>query len=75
MICLICQQAEIVYRLTSVRFERGELRLVISGVPARVCPKCGEVYVEEHTAIQLLQSAKDMRNADMRDARYEYSSL
>jgi len=63
MICLICRQAEIVDAQTSVHFERGELRLVVNNVPARVCPSCGEAYVDEDVALQLLQEAEEMSDA------------
>ena len=75
MICLVCHRADLVDGLTSVRFERGELRLVVSNVPARVCPICGEAFLEEHTAIRLLQSAEDTRKAGVQDAWYKYSSV
>jgi len=60
MICLICRQAETVDGLTSVHFERGEVRVVVKDVPARVCPSCGEVYVEEDVAVRLLRDAEAM---------------
>lgn len=60
MICLVCRQAEIVERLTSVKFERGEVQVVINNVPARVCPRCGEAYVDEEVATQLLGIAEDI---------------
>lgn len=75
MICLICRQAEVIDGFTAIPFERGELHLVISNVPARVCPGCGEAYLEEQTAIRLLQSAEDMRKAGVQNARYKYSSV
>ena len=50
MICLICRQAEIINQFTFVHFERGEFKLIINSVPARVCPNCGEAYVEEAIA-------------------------
>lgn len=59
MICLICRQAETVDRLTSVTFERGEMRLVVNNVPARICPSCGEAYVEEDVAVRLLREAEE----------------
>ena len=59
MNCLICRQAEIVDGLTSVTFERDEMRLVVNNVPARVCPSCGEAYVEEDVAVQLLRDADE----------------
>ena len=63
MICLICREAEIVDRLTSVTFGRGEFRLTVIGVPARVCPSCGEAYVEEQIAAQLLRDAEETSKA------------
>ena len=60
MICLICRQAEIVDRLTSVTFERREMMFVVNSVPARVCPSCGEAYVDEDVAARLLQDAEEM---------------
>jgi YgiT-type zinc finger domain-containing protein len=74
MICLICGQAEIVDELTSVKFERSEMRSVISNVPASVCPSCGEAYVEEEVAMQLLRVVKKLSEAGMLDADYEYNT-
>lgn len=59
MNCLICRQAETVDGLTSVHFERGEMKLMVNNVPARVCPSCGETYVEEDVAVRLLNHAED----------------
>ena len=74
MICLICRRAEIVDGLTSVTFERGELRLVVNNVPARVCPSCGEAYVEEEVAVQLLREAEEMSKAGISDDVIEYNN-
>ena len=73
MNCLICRQAELVDGLTSVTFERGEMRLVIKNVPAHVCPSCGEAYVNEDVAVRLLQEAEEMSTAGMLDEVIEYS--
>jgi len=72
MICLICRQAETVDGLTSVTFERGEMRLVVKDVPARVCPSCGEAYVEEDVAVQLLREAEAMSAAGEVDGVIDY---
>ena len=72
MNCLLCRQAETVDGLTSVRFERGEMRLVVNNVPARVCPSCGEAYVEEGVAVRLLQDADEVLEAGMLDVIQEY---
>ena len=74
MICLICRQAEIVDGLTSVTFERGELRIVVNSVPARVCPSCGEAYVDEDVAVRLLREAEEMSRAGMLDGILEFKT-
>jgi hypothetical protein len=43
--------------LTAIGLQRGELRLEIVNVPARICPSCGEAFVEEDIVVRLLQSA------------------
>ena len=73
MICLICRQAETADGLTSVNLERGEMRLIVRSVPARVCPRCGEAYVHEAVAVRLLQEAKKISDAGIREAVIEYN--
>lgn len=72
MICLLCRQAETVDGLTSVHFERGEMRLIVKNVPARVCPSCGEEYVVGEVAVQLLKQVKALSEAGELDAVCEY---
>ena len=54
MTCVICKQSETEPGTTTVTLERGTLTLVVKGVPARVCPNCGEEYVDEDVATRLL---------------------
>ncbi|MEP7136368.1 MAG: type II toxin-antitoxin system MqsA family antitoxin [Chloroflexota bacterium] len=75
MICLICRQAETVDGLTSVTFDRDEMRLVVKDVPAQVCPSCGEAYVEEDVAVQLLREADEMSAAGEVDSVIEYVGI
>jgi YgiT-type zinc finger domain-containing protein len=72
MICLICRRAEIITGLSSVSFERGELHLVTNNVPARICPSCGEVYVDEVVTIQLLHDAEEMSRTGELEVILEY---
>ena len=75
MICLICRQAEITDSFTAILFERGEMRLAINSVPARVCLRCGEAYVQEDVAMRLLQGAKKIFEAGTLDDGIEYDHL
>ena len=75
MICLICRQSETNNSLTSISFERGEMRLVVNSVPARVCPNCNEADVDEAVTAQLLRSAKKVSEAGMLEGVVEYNHL
>jgi len=72
VICLICRQAELVDEFTSIIFERGEMRLVVKSVPARLCPSCGEAYVDEDVTVRLLQDAEEISAAGMMEDVIEY---
>ncbi len=71
MICVICRQAEPEPGSTLITLTRGKLTLVVRNVPARVCPNCGEAFVDESTAVQLLRTAEQLAEAgaqvDVRD--------
>lgn len=72
MICLICRQAEIIAGLTSVEFKRSEMRLLFTNVPARVCPGCGEAFVDEEVTLRLLTEAQAISQAGIFDVECEY---
>ena len=75
MICLICRQAETVDGLATVHFERGEMRLTVKDVPARVCPSCGEAYVEEQVAVNLLRGAEELSAAGEMDSELVFNTF
>lgn len=75
MMCLVCGQAELVDGVTSITLERAETKLVVNIVPARVCPSCGEAYVGEEVAVELLRSAQQMFEAGAQDEVREYEAL
>jgi YgiT-type zinc finger domain-containing protein len=75
MICLICRQAELVPGFTHVKFERGEIKLVVNNVPARACPACGEAYVDQDVAMQLLRGAEERSSMGLIDSTMEYEPV
>lgn len=75
MICVICTQAQIIDTLTQVAFARAEFRLLVKSVPALVCPICGEAYVDEAVARQLLQIADETSETGILDMQCEYSAF
>lgn len=70
MNCVICRHGEPKPGVTTVTLERGAMTLVIKDVPARVCPHCGEEYLDESVTDQLLvmvdQAAKAGVQVDIR---------
>ena len=75
MNCLICRQAEIVEGFTSVTFERDEMRLVVKNIPARICPSCGEAYMDEDVTVQLLQEAEEISVAGEMEGVKEFAKI
>ncbi len=75
MICLICRRAEIIEDLTSIKFERGDFRLAVNNVPARICPGCGEIYMDEEIAAQLLQGMKEIHGVGILEEVIDYERL
>ena len=63
MKCPICKQGQTAAGTVTVTLERGGLTLVVKAVPAQVCDNCGEEYVDEKAAAQLLGEAEDCARA------------
>ena len=59
MKCVICKQAETQPGKATITLEREGVTLVFKGVPALVCPNCGEEYLDEEITAHLLQSAEE----------------
>ncbi|HOC30754.1 MAG TPA: type II toxin-antitoxin system MqsA family antitoxin, partial [Armatimonadota bacterium] len=58
MKCIVCRQDRTEPGETTVTLERDDLTMVVRGVPARVCPNCGEAYVDDLVASGLLLMAE-----------------
>ena len=63
MMCIVCKQAETRAGVTTVTLERDGATLVFKDVPARVCPNCGEDYVDASVSDALLRSAEALAAA------------
>ena len=75
MICLICRQVGICDGVTCVTFQRDELNFEVMKVPARICPHCGEAFVEEKVAAQLLRGAELMSQRGMYESSIDYENI
>lgn len=58
MKCVICKQAKVEPGTATLTLERGGMTLVVKHVLVRVCPNCGEEYINEGAAAQLLETAE-----------------
>jgi len=60
MKCVICKNGETKEGTTTVTFDREGITIVVKDVPAQVCMNCGEAYVDEKVAHDLLTGAEKM---------------
>lgn len=60
MICTVCREAHTTDGLTSIHFERNEFRATVQQIPAQVCPACGESYLEEIVAADVLKRVRQI---------------
>ena len=72
MKCVVCKQAEVRAGKATVTLERHQITLVVKGVPARVCPNCGEQYVDEDVTKHLLATAEAAARAGVQVDIREY---
>ena len=73
MKCVICKHGETRPGKTTVTLERDGLTLVFRNVPAEVCENCGEVYVDEATARDLMRRAEEAAEAGVMVDIREYA--
>lgn len=72
MNCVICKLGETALGSVTVTLTRGELTVVIKGVPAQVCENCGEYYLSDTVTDQVLKLAElaAERNAEVEILRF-----
>lgn len=56
---IICKQTTTQAGTTTLTLERGGATFVIKNIPAQVCPNCGEAYLDEQVAAQVLDTASN----------------
>jgi len=73
--CIICKHGETRPGKTTVTLERNGMTLVIRNVPAEMCENCGEAYVDEATARELLHGAEAAARAGVMVDIREYAVI
>ncbi len=74
MECFICKQGETHLGTATVTLSREQLTLVVKGVPAQVCNRCGEEYVASEITSQLLKAAEDASSSGVQVNIREYQA-
>lgn len=59
MRCVICKTGQTKPGKATVTLERQET-ILVKNVPAEVCTNCGEEYVDDKAAAQLLKTAEEV---------------
>jgi YgiT-type zinc finger domain-containing protein len=72
--CVICKNGHTKKGTSTVTLERAGTRLVIKGVPARVCANCGEEYVDDRVTGRLLRDAEKAVRAGVQVEIREYAA-
>ena len=73
MHCLVCKQADVEPGTATVTLERDGMTLVVKHVAARVCPNCGEEYVNEDAAARLMETAEQASRSGVQVDVREYA--
>ena len=58
MNCSVCAAASLSEVHATLTFERAGTTIVVKGVPALVCPDCGEEHVSDDIAARALETAE-----------------
>ena len=59
MKCALCRHGETRPGEVNVILQRGQCTVIVKGVPADVCENCGEYYLAEETAENVMGVAED----------------
>ena len=59
MKCVLCKSGETEPGKTTQTLQRGNSLVVVKDVPANICSQCGEEYLDEAIARQLLELAEE----------------
>lgn len=59
MKCALCKHGETNFGKVIVSLHRGDSIIILKDVPADVCENCGEYYLSEAIAAQVLRRAEE----------------
>lgn len=74
MRCVICKSGDVQPGSTTFTVERGNMTLVLKGVPARVCSQCGEAYFDEATTQHIEDIVAKAQHTGVQVAVQDYAA-
>jgi YgiT-type zinc finger domain-containing protein len=74
MNCSVCTATDLATGQATLTFERGGTTVVVKGVPALVCPNCGEEHISEETAARALEAAERAAGSGSEVAVLQYQA-
>lgn len=72
MKCMICKHGQTGKGSTTVTLEKDGSTIVFKHVPALVCENCGEKYIEDDVAKNLLAKANEIQKSGVQVDIREY---
>lgn len=63
MTCVICKSGTPEAGKTTVTLERGKALIVFRRVPAKICPNCGESYLDDGVVTEVYHAADQAAKA------------
>ncbi len=72
MKCMICKHGNTQKGSTTITLEKDGSTIVFKHVPALVCENCGEKYIEDETAKEVLSKAKEIQKSGVEVDIREY---
>ncbi len=63
MTCVICKSGTLEAGKTTVTLERGKALIVFRRVPAKICPNCGESYLDDGVVAEVYHAADQAAKA------------
>lgn len=74
MKCVVCKSGETQPGTTTITLERHGFTLVMEEVPAEICTNCGEDYVEDTVAEEIMTIGEKMSNTRSKIEVIRYGS-
>jgi YgiT-type zinc finger domain-containing protein len=74
MNCAACGRGPTRPTVTTITLESGPGRLTFRGVPAAVCPLCGEEFLEDRVALELMKRTQAATASGPSQQTIDYAS-